>query len=87
MFSFACQKRVRAPRGKFLPAASELDAPLGQRWARQLPLAVQAPSVKMYLPDALPFTVQIPSRENGTAERPQAFRCPKLKNSFSSEYG
>ena len=38
----------------------------------------------MYLPDALPFTVQTPSRENGTAERPQAFRCPKLKNYFSA---
>ena len=25
------------------------------------------------------------SRENGTAERPQALRCPKLKNHFSAE--
>ena len=33
-----------------------------------------------------PFTAQAPSRENGTAERPQTLRCPKLKNNFSSEY-
>ena len=32
----------------------------------------------------LPFAVQAPSRENGTAERPQALRCPKLENYFSA---
>ena len=32
-----------------------------------------------------PPAVHALSRENGTAERPQALRCPKLKNHFSAE--
>ena len=62
-----------------------------------LPLGELAPKVteRVLLPAVPPLPSKAgaaptacrpcPSRENGTAERPQAFRCPKPKNHFSAE--
>ena len=52
--------------------SSAKTLPLHRRFHRQ--------QARLLLPAVHAF-----SRENGTAERPQALRCPKLKNHFSAE--